>query len=54
MNGLVPCVKFQGDVVQMLYGWNFSDCVAVTVMFQKVKHFICVDDDKNIFAWGNL
>ena len=52
LDELGTCVNFQADVAHIFYGWNFSHFSDVPVMFQKCKHFLSVDDDITIFAWG--
>ena len=53
-NRLVPCVNFKADLAHMFYQWTLSHCADLPVMVQKGKHFLCVDYNTTIFAWGDL
>ena len=53
LNGLGLFMNFQAYELHIYYVWTFSNCTAVTIMFQKVKLFICVDYDTPAFVRGD-
>ena len=54
IDGSGLCMHLNHNLVHMFYGWNFSHCTDLTIIFLKDKYFLYSNDDTYIFGSGDL
>ena len=50
--GLVIWINLNYHIAHTFYGFNYSHCTTVYIMFMNSKYSLCTDDDTTVFFWG--